>query len=157
MKRDHPDEWEALATTELSFWDEGVQELGDRALEFFKVKTTPTFRLDSGGRLVQVTFNNMQRCSWPSGGLEETARVYKSLKLFETLCRSDEFMINTKLKDGDIVIVDNMRVMHGRRGYTFSGDEGRHVEGGYLDWDEIHSKINVLRHKLKTGKQIIGF
>ena len=38
-------------------------------------------------RSSQVTFNNMQRCSWPSGGLEETARVYRSLKLFETLCR----------------------------------------------------------------------
>ena len=98
---------------------------GDRTLEFFKVKTTPTFRLDSRGRLVQVTFNNMQRCSWPSGCLEETAMVYKSLKLFETLCRSDEFMINTKLKDGDIVIVDNMRVMHGRTGFVV--EEGLQV------------------------------
>lgn len=50
------------------------------------------------------------------------------------------------LLTGEILTFDNIRVFHGRS--TYEGD--RHLEGGYLDWDYVYSKIRVLR---KTNKQ----
>lgn len=50
------------------------------------------------------------------------------------------------LLTGEILTFDNIRVFHGRS--TYEGD--RHLEGGYLDWDYVYSKIRVLR---KANKQ----
>ena len=47
---------------------------------------------------------------------------------------------------GDLVVFDNLRVMHGREGYTVKeGHQGdRLLMGCYIDWDEILDRINVL-------------
>ena len=50
---------------------------------------------------------------------------------------------------GQCVVFDNHRVLHGRSGFEMRGDAGKRVyHGGYMDWDEIISKLNVLRIKL---------
>jgi hypothetical protein len=35
------------------------------------------------------------------------------------------------------VVVDNHRVLHGRRSYSLKPGGSRLLEGGYLDWDEV--------------------
>ena len=52
-----------------------------------------------------------------------------------------------------MVIFDNRRVLHGRHGFTIEVREGedsklRHLEGGYLDWDEIKSKMRLLYEEI---------
>ena len=53
---------------------------------------------------------------------------------------------------GDIICLDNRRVLHGRTGFGNSPDAthdmSRHLEGIYLDWDEICSKRRVLQYDL---------
>ena len=55
---------------------------------------------------------------------------------------------------GDCVVFDNQRVLHGRNGFEITpADNGaeesqRHYQGGYVDWDEIKSRINVLKRRL---------
>ena len=50
---------------------------------------------------------------------------------------------------GQCVVFDNHRVLHGRSGFEMRGDAGKRAyHGGYMDWDEIISKLNVLRIKL---------
>ena len=47
---------------------------------------------------------------------------------------------------GDMVTVDNTRLMHGRT--ELSGAfSGRHLQCGYMDWDEIECRIRVLREE----------
>ena len=57
--------------------------------------------------------------------------------------------MTTKLGPGECVVFDNLRVLHGRTGYSYdpaSGDGGvRNYKGAYIDWDELISKINVLK------------
>lgn len=49
---------------------------------------------------------------------------------------------------GEIVAFDNNRVMHGRSAYTVTfkdgKDKSRLLEGAFLDWDEIYSRIRLL-------------
>ena len=47
-----------------------------------------------------------------------------------------------KLDPGDLYIVDNTRVMHGRTG--FSGEGNRHLQGCYADRDSLYSRLHVL-------------
>lgn len=50
---------------------------------------------------------------------------------------------------GDMVMFDNSRLLHGRRSYV-SGPGGlRHLEGAYLDWDEVMSRLRVLRSSVQ--------
>ena len=50
---------------------------------------------------------------------------------------------------GEIACFHNYRIMHGREGFEVQGQGGeRHYEGGYLDWDELHSRRRVLQEEL---------
>jgi gamma-butyrobetaine dioxygenase len=46
---------------------------------------------------------------------------------------------------GDILTFDNIRMVHGRTGYTDQINNTRYIVGAYLDWDEIYSKLRVLK------------
>ena len=50
---------------------------------------------------------------------------------------------------GDMVCLHNYRVLHGRTGFTLSpGSPTRHLEGCYLDWDDVHSRRRLLLQDL---------
>lgn len=49
---------------------------------------------------------------------------------------------------GDLVTFDNSRLLHGRKSYVSSPDQVRHLEGVYLDWDEVMSRLRILRRSV---------
>lgn len=50
---------------------------------------------------------------------------------------------------GDLVTFDNSRLLHGRKSYVSSPDRVRHLEGVYLDWDEVMSRLRILRKSVQ--------
>ncbi len=60
----------------------------------------------------------------------------------------DECRILYKLRPGDIACVVNTRVMHGRTSLEGEEVSCRRLRCGYMDWDEISSKIRVLKKEL---------
>ncbi len=48
------------------------------------------------------------------------------------------------------MIFDNRRVIHGRAAYSVTPKSSRHLQTGYLEWDEINSKIRLLMRDLTT-------
>lgn len=66
--------------------------------------------------------------------------------MFDKICYSKEFMIEYKLEDGDCVIFDNTRVLHGRKGYEAEPGSNRLLHGCYITWDEIWSRMNVIEY-----------
>jgi gamma-butyrobetaine dioxygenase len=70
-------------------------------------------------------------------------KFYKAHHRFAKILHSDEFNIRFKLKTGDIFCFNNRRVLHGRTEYDpNSGD--RHLQGYYIDRDEIIARLNYL-------------
>ena len=60
--------------------------------------------------------------------------------------------MSVKLFTGQCAVFDNHRVLHGRSGFEMRSDAGKRAyHGGYLDWDELISKLNVLRIKLNMS------
>ena len=53
---------------------------------------------------------------------------------------------------GEIIVLDNGRVLHGRNGFendpNSPQDMSRHLEGIYLDWDEVRAKRRDLQLEL---------
>ncbi len=68
---------------------------------------------------------------------------YEAYTFFYKQLHSTKFQIEFKLKSGDIFCFDNRRILHGRR--EFDANSGnRHLQGYYIEREEIISKLNYL-------------
>ena len=71
-------------------------------------------------------------------------KVYKAHHRFGNLLHDDKFQINFRLEPGDIFSFNNRRVLHGRT--AFDPNSGhRHLQGYYMDRDEITGRLNFLK------------
>jgi len=68
---------------------------------------------------------------------------YEAYTFFYRQLHSKKFQIEFKLEAGDIFCFDNRRVLHGRK--EFDPNSGnRHLQGYYIEKEEIISKLNYL-------------
>ena len=73
--------------------------------------------------------------------------VYKAHHRFGNLLHDDKFQINFRLEPGDIFSFNNRRLLHGRT--EFDPNSGhRHLQGYYMDRDEIIGRLNYLKQQL---------
>ena len=71
-------------------------------------------------------------------------KVYKAHRRFGNLLHDDKFQINFRLEPGDIFSFNNRRALHGRT--AFNPNSGhRHLQGYYMDRDEIIGRLNYLK------------
>ena len=71
-------------------------------------------------------------------------KVYKAHYRFGNLLHDDRFQIKFRLDPGDIFSFNNRRVLHGRT--AFDPNSGhRHLQGYYIDRDEILGRLNYLK------------
>ena len=74
-------------------------------------------------------------------------KVYKAHHKFGNLLHDDKFQINFRLEPGDIFSFNNRRVLHGRT--EFDPNSGhRHLQGYYMDRDEIIGRLSYLKNNL---------
>ena len=70
--------------------------------------------------------------------------VYRAHHRFGNLLHDAKFQINFRLKPGDIFSFNNRRLLHGRT--EFDPNSGhRHLQGYYMDRDEIIGRLNYLK------------
>jgi gamma-butyrobetaine dioxygenase len=99
----------------------------------------PVLAVDTRGELQAVHFNT--RSAEPGPLLPR--EWYDAYRKFGRMLGAPEYQIRFKLEPGDLFIVDNQRVLHGRTGYTEAGQ--RHLQGCYADRDGLRSRLAVLR------------
>ena len=74
-------------------------------------------------------------------------KVYKAHHRFGKLLHDRKFQINFRLQPGDIFCFNNRRLLHGRT--EFDPNSGhRHLQGYYMDRDEIQGRLNYLENNL---------
>jgi len=56
--------------------------------------------------------------------------------------------LQISLRDGDLVVFDNQRTLHGRTAFS-SARHPRHLRGCYLTRDSVYSEAALLRRKLQ--------
>ena len=71
-------------------------------------------------------------------------KFYEAYRKFASLVQSDNYLIKFKLEAGDIFCFNNRRILHGRT--EFDPNSGsRHLQGYYIERDEILSRLNFLK------------
>tara|TARA_Y100001949_G_scaffold27126_1_gene20224 strand:- start:174 stop:1274 length:1101 start_codon:yes stop_codon:yes gene_type:complete len=71
---------------------------------------------------------------------------YKARNKISELYNSDKYRIEFKLLTGDLLMMDNYRLLHGRT--SFNANEGnRFLQGCYIDYDSTEGKIKHLKRK----------
>jgi len=71
---------------------------------------------------------------------------YKARKKISDLYNSNEFRIEFKLMPGDIMMMDNHRLLHGRTAYD-TNEGKRFLQGCYIDHDSSEGKLRHLKRK----------
>lgn len=114
------------------------------------VRSSAPIEVDGTGRLQAVNFS--PRLDYvPLLPPRELTAYFRARKAFDQLLRSPEFEIRFLLGSGDLMMMDNRRLLHGRT--AFDPREGlRHLQGCYIDIDGPRSMYRVLRRRLATSR-----
>ena len=71
-------------------------------------------------------------------------KYYLAYRKFASLVHNKKFTLNFRLQAGDILSFDNRRVLHGRSAFDPNSGK-RHLQGYYMDRDEIIGRLNLLK------------
>ena len=137
LKKDFPDYYKILTEVKVRFQfiDDSVV-LEDWA---------EMIQLDEYGEFKQVRFS--PRLDFvPLMDKEKLDLYYAARKKISELYNSDKFRIEFKLLPGDLLMMDNHRLLHGRT--VYDANEGkRFLQGCYIDYDSTEGKLKHLKRK----------
>jgi gamma-butyrobetaine dioxygenase len=102
----------------------------------------PLIQLSCDGAVTAVHYNSRSMAPLPpSAG---NAAFYAAYRRFAALLRDSRFQLQCRLRDGDLVVFDNLRTLHGRTAFS-SAKYPRHLRGCYLTRDSVYSTAALLR------------
>ncbi len=107
----------------------------------------PVLDIAPDGVMRAVNFNSraIQAFDIP---FDEQPEYYAAYRHFFEILQRPKLNLRFKMEVGDLSIVDNRRILHGRVGFESGG--GRHLQGCYADSDALLSTWRMLR---SVGKQ----
>jgi gamma-butyrobetaine dioxygenase len=102
-------------------------------------------QLDENKRLKQVRFS--PRLDFvPLMDKEKLELYYAARNKISEMYNSEKFRIEFKLKPGDLLMMDNYRLIHGRTEYN-ANEGNRFLQGCYIDYDSTEGKLKHLKRK----------
>ena len=103
--------------------------------------------LDDIGKFKQVRFS--PRLDFvPLIDKNKLDLYYSARKKISELYNSSKYRIEFKLLSGDLLMMDNHRLLHGRTSYDKNEGE-RFLQGCYIDYDSTEGKLKHLKRKFK--------
>ncbi len=85
---------------------------------------------------------------------ETMMAFYAAYQEFGRMMEDDAYRLTFKLNPGDLLILDNLRILHGRLAYKNSGGE-RLLEGCFSDQDSFWSKLAVLDRRAREPLAVL--
>ena len=102
-------------------------------------------QLDEIGDFKQVRFS--PRLDFvPLIDKDKLELYYSARKKISELYNSDKYRIEFKLSPGDLLMMDNHRLLHGRTSYD-ANEGNRFLQGCYIDYDSTQGKLKHLKRK----------
>ena len=132
-----PEAFEILATTALHF--RIFSPRGDVQAR------NPSFTLDCEGRMKVFRYSN-QTVLPANLAPHKMDAFYRAYRLLGRTVEAPHNMVQFKLGGGDMMVTNNLRVMHGRKAFDPSTGE-RHLQLTYMDFDDVLSRIRMLLKK----------
>ncbi|MCR9221670.1 MAG: TauD/TfdA family dioxygenase [Alphaproteobacteria bacterium] len=102
---------------------------------------------DEAGRPIAVAYNNRSIAPLDLPA-EVTPAYYRAYRRFSEILRDPDLALRFKLAPGDLFVVNNRRVLHGRGGF---GAGKRWLQGCYADEDSLLSQLRVMERQRLSG------
>ena len=137
LKKDFPDYYKILTEVKVRF------QFIDKSV--ILENWAEMIQLDEFGKFKQVRFS--PRLDFvPLLDKEKLELYYSARKKISELYNSNNYRIEFKLQQGDLLMMDNYRLLHGRT--TYDANEGnRFLQGCYIDYDSTEGKLKHLKRK----------
>ena len=140
LKKNHSKRYKLLTKNNVIFKD------NDFTQKNVRVQKSPIIKVNKNKDFEEVRIN-----LGAMGTLDLDPKImdefYNAYIFFYKQLNSKKFQILFKLKAGNIFCFDNRRILHGRK--QFDPNSGnRHLQGYYIEREEITSKLNYL-NKIK--------
>ncbi len=137
LKNNEKEIFETLVNVHLKFRDK------DYTQELHRSFYAPAISLTKDGDYNDIRFSvaTMDALDCNPDIME---KVYKAHHRFGNLLHDDNFQIKFRLEPGDIFSFNNRRLLHGRTAYN-PNSGNRHLQGYYMDRDEIIGRLNFLK------------
>ena len=132
LRQEAPEAFTLLTENDVSF-----QYTNDNA---FLDNTDRIITLDTSGTPKKIRTNNRSMAPIRLD-FDDVVPFYKALFKFRTMLESEESQFRFRLQRGDLLLLDNERVLHGRIGRSVGV---RHLQGCYADRDGLLSTLRVL-------------
>jgi len=133
LLRTAPEHYDMLTTLPLYF------RFQDQTTNL--LASAPMIEVNVQQEVAAIRYNN--RSLEPlTCGPELSEKFYAAYRTFGRMINDPANQITFKLAPGDLFIVDNERVLHGRTGFSSSGS--RHLQGCYADRDGLLSTLRML-------------
>jgi len=137
LRKNEKDVFDVLVNTPLKFTDKDYTQ---KAIRSFY---SPAISLTKDG-----DFNDIRYSIATLDALDchpdKMDAVYKAHHRFGNLLHDKKYQINFRLEPGDIFSFNNRRLLHGRTEFDPSSGH-RHLQGYYMDRDEIIGRLNYLK------------
>ena len=137
LRNNEKETFQTLSTIPLKFRDKDYTQQSHRSFH------APAISLTKDGDYNDIRFSvaTMDALDCHPDDME---KVYNAHLRFGNLLHDDKFVIKFRLESGDIFSFNNRRLLHGRT--EFDPNSGhRHLQGYYMDRDEIIGRLNYLK------------
>ena len=137
LKNDYPDYYKILTEIKVryQFIDQDV----------FLEDWAEMIKLDENQNFKQVRFS--PRLDFvPLMDKEKLDLYYAARNKISELYNSDKYRLEFKLVPGDLLMMDNYRLLHGRTSYD-ANEGNRFLQGCYIDYDSTEGKLKHLKRK----------
>ena len=102
----------------------------------------PAIELAPDGELIGIRFNNRSAAAITDVPFEHMAPYYAAVRRLGEIIDDAAMAVTFKLAPGECFIVDNTRVLHGRKAYSGAGS--RWLQGCYADKDGLLSTLAAI-------------
>lgn len=135
-----PEAWEAAVTTEMVFRYDMITDT--------VVSRGHLLEYDREGRFRQIRLNTKLDAPLPPADGDLDA-FYGARRWLTEWCNDPAHQVEFRLEPGDVMFMDNLRVLHGRT--AFDPTKGvRHLQGAYIDHDGPDTQYRLAVRRRST-------
>ncbi|XP_022089250.1 gamma-butyrobetaine dioxygenase-like [Acanthaster planci] len=140
LKEADPEAFRLLTTYQFEYSAKGADYLGRLYLH----SRHPVIRLNERGDIEAISISNHTRDPMLRVPVDQVLPFYCALDKYCQMLQQPENVLKYKMQKGDILTFNNKRMLHGRSSFQMTENDNRYLELGYLEWDEIYSRLRVL-------------
>ena len=140
LRQESKEDFDILTSTWINFrFSDAKTDLRSRV---------PMIELNDNSEIVKVRYNNrsIDTIKLPTNKIRH---FYKAYRHWSEIIERDDLKIIFKLSEGDLMLLDNTRIMHAR--IAFSKKGRRHLQGAYTDLDGLYSLLNIMENRQQNG------